>query len=216
MNQDTAENTRTNLIKRFWWVPLVGVPLAVLLMLGLRDFVRETFALPLSYAIWLIGIITQTIPQVWLWTGMVVIALIFAIHSLDREARPAPAAPGKSSYPARGGIDLWADRINMLLTGKYSRHRFGYFIGKLILDVLSHEERISFRDIERRLEQGKIDPPPAVRDYLISRLRSSLSEPKPSLLTRLKRFFKLEKPPAGQLNAELETIVEFLEKQLEV
>lgn len=216
MNQDTAENTRTDLIKRFWWAPLVGVPLAVLLMLGLRNFVRETFALPLSYTIWLIGIIAQTIPQVWLWTGLVVIALILAMRSLDRESRPAPAAPGKSSYPARGGIDVWADRINMLLKGKYSRHRFGYFIGKLILDVLSHEERVNFRDIERRIEQGELDAPPAVREYLLSRLRSSVNEAKPSLLTRLKRFLKLEKPPTGQLTAELETLVKFLENQLEV
>ncbi len=216
MNQDAAENTRTDLIKRFWWAPLVGAPLTVLLMFSLRDFVRETFALPLSYLIWLIGILTQTIPQVWLWTGLVVIALIFATRSLDRERRPAPAAPGKSVYPARGGIDVWADRINMLLTGKYSKHRFGYFIGKLILDVLSHGERVNFRDIERRLERGEMDAPPAVRDYLLSRLRSSLNEAKPNLLTRLKRFFRLQKPPIEQLNAELETIVKFLENQLEV
>ncbi len=104
----------------------------------------------------------------------------------------------------------------MLLTGKYSKHRFGYFIGKLILDVLSHGERVNFRDIERRLERGEMDAPPAVRDYLLSRLRSSLNEAKPNLLTRLKRFFRLQKPPIEQLNAELETIVKFLENQLEV
>ncbi|HSQ40275.1 MAG TPA: hypothetical protein VLM78_08940, partial [Anaerolineales bacterium] len=76
MNEQPAENTLNDLLKRFWWAPLVGVPLVVLLMLGLRDFVRETFALPLSYTIWLVGILTQTIPQFWLWTGLVVSALI--------------------------------------------------------------------------------------------------------------------------------------------
>ena len=216
MNQDSTKNTRTDLIKRFWWTPIVGAPLAVLLMLGLRNFVHETFVLPLSYAIWLVGILAQTIPQVWVWTGLVIIALIFAMRSLDRARRPGRAALAKSSYLAQGGIDVWADRINMLLIGKYTRRRFGYFIGKLILDVLSHEERVNFRDIERRLEQGQIDAPPAVRDYLLLRLRSSPGEPKPNLLTRLKRFLKLEKPPTGQLNAELETIVKFLENQLEV
>ena len=134
MNQDTAENTRTNLIKRFWWAPLVGVPLAVLLMLGLRDFVRETFALPLSYLIWLVGILTQTIPQVWLWTGLVVIALIFAMRSLDRE--PANAAPG--NLLSRAGRDRrLGQSYQYAADSKYSRHRFGYFISKLILGVLS-------------------------------------------------------------------------------
>ncbi len=216
MNQDTTKNTRADLIKRFWWTPLVGIPLAVLLMFGLRNFVRETLALPLSYIFWLVGILAQTIPQLWLWIGLVVIALIIALRSLDRERRPPPPTPGKSAYPARGRIDVWAERIDMLVKGKYSRQRFGYFIGKLIMEVLSHEERVNFRDIERRLAQGKVEAPPVVHDYLSSRLRSGLNEPRPGLLARLKSFLKLEKPQTAQLNAEVETIVKFLENQMEV
>ncbi|MEJ5312563.1 MAG: hypothetical protein WHX52_22580 [Anaerolineae bacterium] len=216
MNQDTTKNTRADLIKRFWWTPLVGIPLAVLLMFGLRNFVRETLALPLSYIFWLVGILAQTIPQLWLWIGLVVIALIIALRSLDRERRPPPPTPGKSAYLARGRIDVWAERIDMLVKGKYSRQRFGYFIGKLIMEVLSHEERVNFRDIERRLAQGEVEAPPVVHDYLSSRLRSGLNEPRPGLLARLKSFLKLEKPQTAQLNAEVETIVKFLENQMEV
>lgn len=216
MNQNPPENTRVDLIKRFWWAPLVGLPLVVLLTLGLRDFVRDMFALPLSYILWFAGIIFETIPQIWFWTGLIVIALVIAMRSLDRERLAPPSAPGKSSRPARGRIDVWAERVNMLLKGRYSRHRFGYFIGRLILDVLSHEERLSLRDLERRLEQGETDVPPIVRDYLFSHLRPAHTEARPSFLTRLKRFLGLEKPLTAHLNAELETIVKFLEDQLEV
>lgn len=216
MNQDPSENTRTDLIKRFWWTPLVGVPLVLLLMFVLRDFVRDSIALPLSHTLWIVGIILRTIPQIWFWTGLVVIALVIAMRSLDREPRPQLALPGKTSRPARGRIDVWVERIDMLLKGKYSRQRFGYFIGSLILDVLSHEERLSFRDVERSFAQGTMDAPPAVRDYLFSRLKPVYADARPSFFTRLKWFFKLEKPPTVQLNAELETIVKFLEDQLEV
>jgi hypothetical protein len=216
MNQEPPEHTRADLIKRFWWTPLVGLPLAVLLTLGLRDIVRDVLALPLSYMLWFAGIIFETIPQIWFWTGLIFIVLILAMRSLNRERQPPPSAPGKSSRPARGRIDVWAERINMLLKGRYSRHRFGYFIGKLILDVLSHEERLSFRDVERRLEQGEPDVPPIVRDYLFSRLRPAYTEARPNFLTRLKHFFRLEKPLTARLNTELETIVKFLEDQLEV
>jgi len=216
MNQNQPENTRADLIKRFWWTPLVGLPLAVMLALGLREFVRDALALPLSYMLWFASIIFQTIPQIWFWTGLIVIALIIALRSLDRERQPPPSAPGKSARPARGRIDVWAERADMLLKGRYSRHRFGYFIGKLILDVLSHEERLSFRDLERRLEQGETDVPPVVREYLFSRLKPAYAEVRPNFLTRLKRFFGLEKSLAPRLNAELETIVKFLEDQLEV
>ena len=216
MNQQPPENTRADLIRRFWWVPLVGLPLAVLLTLGLRDFVRDALALPLSYILWFAGIIFETIPQIWFWTGLIVIALVLAMRSLDREHQPPPSTSGKSSRPARGRINVWAERVNMLLKGRYSRHRFGYFIGKLILDVLSHEERLSFRDLERRLEQGEKDVPPVVRDYLFSRLKPAYAEARPNFLTRLKRFFRLEKPLSASLNAEVETIIKFLEDQLEV
>jgi len=216
MNQDLPENTPGGLLKRFWWVLLVGLPLVVLLMFGLRDFVRETLAPPLSYMIWLVGIIFQTIPQIWFWTGLLIVVLIIAMRSLDRERRPSPAAPGKSPFPARGRINVWAERVNMLLTGKYSRNRFGYFIGKLILDVMAHEERLSYKDVERRLEQSEADVPPAVRDYLLSRLRPAYAGVRPSFFTRLKRFLGLEKPLMAQLHAELETVITFLEDQLEV
>ena len=216
MIQDQPENTPTGLLKRFWWAPLVGLPLVVLLMFGLRDFVRDALAPPLSYMIWFVDIIVRTIPQTLFWAGLLIIILIIAMRSLDRERRPSPAAPGKSPFPARGRIAVWAERVNMLLRGKYSRHRFGYFIGKLILDVMAHEERLSYRDVERRLQQSDMEVPPAVRDYLISRLRPAHTEARPKFFTRLKRFLGLEKQLAVQLNAELETIITFLEDQLEV
>jgi hypothetical protein len=216
MNQDTPENSRADLLKRFWWAPLGGLLLAALLAFTLRDFVRDTLALPFSYLFWFTGIIAQTIPQIWLWTGLITIVLYIALRSLGRDRRPAPGAPGKSAQPARGEIHLWAERIRMLQKGKYSRHRFGYFVGKLIMDVLSHEERLSFRDLERRLEQGDTDMPPIVREYIFSRLKPAPTEAPPGLWIRLKRLLGLEKPAAIQVNAELETIITFLEDQLEV
>jgi len=216
MIQDLPENPPASLLKRFWWAPLAGLLLVVLLTLGLRDFVRDTIALPLSYILWFVGIIVRTIPQLWFWAGLLIVILITAMRSLDRERRPSPGAPGKSPYPARGRIAVWAERVNMLLRGKYSRHRFGYFIGKLILDVMAHEERLNYRDVERRLQQSDIDVPQAVRDYLISRLRPAHTEARPKFFNRLKRFLGLEKQLAVQLNAELETIITFLEEQLEV
>lgn len=216
MNEQPAENTLNDLLKRFWWAPLVGLPLSVLLMLGLRNFVRDALALPLSYILWLAGLIFDSIPQIWCWTGLLAAVLVIAMRSLDRERRPPAATPPQSTRVPLGRITVWTERITMLLRGKYSRHRFGYFIGKLILDVLSHEERLSLRDIERRLERGELELPPAVRDYLFSRLKPGVIGAPPSLLVRLKRLLGLEKPLTVELNAELESIIKFLEDQLEV
>lgn len=216
MNEHPPENTLKDLLQRFWWAPLVGLPLIALLMLGLRNFVRDVLATPLSYTFWLIGLIIKSIPQIWFLTGLLAIALIIAMRSLDRERRPPPPAPPQSTRVPLGRITVWNERISMLLEGKYSRHRFGYFIGKLILDVLSHEERLSLRDVEHRLERGDMELPPLVRDYLFSRLRPGNVSTAPSFLTRVKRLLGLEKPLTAQLDVELESIIKFLEDQLEV
>jgi len=216
VNEHPPVNTFQDLLKRFWWTPLVGLPLIVLLMHGLRNFVRDTLALPLSYTLWFVGLIVKSIPQVWLWAGLLVIMLIIATRSLNRERRPSPATSSPATRAPLGRIAMWTERITMLRKGKYSRHRFGYFSGKLILDVLSHEERLSLRDVERRLEQGELELPPAVRDYLFLRLRPEAAGSAPGFFTRLKRLLRLEKPPTAQLDAELESIIKFLENQLEV
>jgi hypothetical protein len=216
VNEQPPENNPNSLLKRFWWAPLAGLPLIVLLMLSLRDFVRDVLALPLSYTLWFIGLIGKSIPQIWFWTGLLAVVLIIAMRSLSRERRPPPTTPPQSTRAPLGRITVWTERISMLLKGKYSRQRFGYFIGKLILDVLSHEERLSLRDVERRLEQGELDLPPAVRDYLFSRLKPGITGTRPSFRVWLKRLLGLEKPLTAQLDAELESIIKFLEDQLEV
>jgi len=216
VNQDPPENTLSERLKRFWWVPLTGVPLTLLLMLGLQDFVRNALAIPLSYMLWLLRILLETIPQLWCWTGLLGVVLVIALRSLDREHRPPSTPPGSQTRLPPGHIDMWATRITMLLQGKYSRHRFGYFIGKLILDVLSHEERLNYREVERRIEQNAFDLPPAARDYLYARLKPGLSEAPSGFLKWLKRLLRLEQPPSVYLNTELETIVTFLEDQMEV
>jgi len=216
VNEQPQESTFKTLLRRFWWTPIVGIPLIVLLTFAVRDFIRNTLALPLSYMLWLAEIIIQSIPQIWFWAVGLIVMLSIAMRSLDRDRRPVPAAPPASGHVTHGRLAIWNERIAMLLCGKYSRQRFGYFIGKLILDVLSYEKRLSIRDVERRLDQGELELPPAVQDYLLARLKPGLSSTKMPLFTRLKRFLGLEKPLETQLSTELESVIKFLEEQLEV
>ncbi len=216
MNEQPSEFTFKGLLKRFWWVLPVGAPLMVLLTFAVRDFIRDTLALPLSYTLWLLELVIQSIPQTWFWAAGLIVVFYIAMHSLDRERRPAPPAPPPPERVSHGRLAVWSERISMLLCGKYSRQRFGYFIGKLILDVVSHEERLSLRDVERRLEQGELQLPPTVREYLFTRLKPGLSSTQTPFFTRLKRFLGWEKPLEAQLSAELESVVKFLEEQMEV
>ncbi len=214
MNESRPPFNPGELIKRFWWVVPLGLPLSVLLVFGLRDFVRDVLALPLSYTLWLFELIFRSIPQVWCWAGLLVAALMIALRSLERKRRPPVAAPPQVPRVPPGHIAIWEERITMLMEGKYSRHRFGYFIGKLILDVLSLEEDLGIRDVERRLEGGELELPPTVQQYLFARLKPGLGRTRSNLWMRLKQWLGLEKPLPAQVNAELESVIKFLEDQI--
>ena len=211
MNDNNTENERNIDLARFWWMPVVGIPLTVGLTLAVRRFVRDVLAMPIAEMLWFVEIAFNSIPQIIIWMGLLLIVIVIALQSLSRTRRRVSGKP-QSSTPRLGRVAMWADRIDMLLKGNYSRYRFGYYIGRLILDVLSHEEQVSYRDVEIMLEQETLTLPPLVEEYLMSRLKPALAT-RPSLIERIKQFFGLEQFPSSSLNREIESVVAFLEAE---
>jgi len=211
MDDNNTENNHDLDLVRFWWIPVVGLPLTVGLTLLVRRFVRDVLAMPIAQMLWFVEMAFKSIPQVILWFGLLLIVIVIALQSLTRTRGRASGKP-QPSTPRQGRVALWTDRIDLLLKGNYSRHRFGYYIGRLILDVLSHEEQISYRDVELMLEQETLTLPPLVEEYLMSRLQPSLVT-RPSLIERVKQFLGLERRPTSSLNREIESVIEFLEAE---
>ena len=211
MTQNDSKNGMPADLLRFWWVPGIGVAIVIALMLALRAFVRDVLALPVSHLLWLADLAFKSIPQFVCWMALVLMGLVIALKSLGRKKR-VTISKTQSSPIVPGRVAAWTERIELLLDGKYSRHRFGYYIGRLILDVLSHEERLNFRDIERRIEQEQLVLPPEVHQYLMARLRPGLPR-RPSFLARLKLLLGLENQPTSPLNRELDSVIRYLEEQ---
>lgn len=211
MTQNGSQNGFPAGLPRFWWVPIVGGVIVIALMLALRTFVRDVLAMPVSYLLWLASLAFKSIPQFIFWMALLLVGLIVALKSLGRKKSIAISRT-PSPTPVPGRVTAWAERIELLLDGKYSRHRFGYYIGRLILDVLSHEERLNLRDVEHRIEAGQLTLPPDALQYLMARLRPGLPR-RPDFRTRLKLFLGLENRPTSPLTRELDGVIRYLEEQ---
>jgi hypothetical protein len=198
-----------------WWVLIVALLILVLLTLALWRFVRDVVAVPVARILWAADILFSSIPQVYYWALLLGIVIYMALKSLYiRRASDGKRQQDENRWNP-GPVEVWASRIRLVRRGEYSKRRFAYHLGKLLLDTLAYEERLTYRDIEDRLADGTLDVPPEVRAYLNARLDPQLPS-REGLLIRIQRWLGLNPPKPSPLDSSPEIPVRFLEQQLEV
>ncbi|MBN1873410.1 MAG: hypothetical protein JXA33_04200 [Anaerolineae bacterium] len=205
-------------IKTWLFFLIPALILASILMWVFQDFVREVVVVPVLYFMWMIDIILDMVPQTLIWALMLGIAFFMILKSFDKYT----LSSHHTSEPAssiRGKVEVWAQRIYLRNRGAYSKERFAYYLGKLIQDVLVYEAHYTPKEIIQRIETGELVLPPEVESYLLFRLRPAVS-PTRNWLQRLKdtlmRWIRREPSFAELSNDELVSVLEFLEKQLEI
>lgn len=203
---------------------LLLVPLVILILIlivGLRNFVREAIAIPISYIVYVGGILFSTFPQS-LFLGLLVLVILYiGLRSLIPEKTDfGEPPPYELHYPARARVTFWALQVRMLRGSNYARNRFSQFLSKLTLEVLAHQQQLTTRQVESEIEVGALEIPPEVKLYLHSRQLATFSRRK-ALLDWLKRTWSmlLGRPPAPEEaldQTDLEKVVSYLEEQLEI
>lgn len=198
------------------------LPLAVGLMLSLRDFVREAILVPLSYLFWIADLLIRSTPQALFWALLVITGLIIAVRSLY-VVSPPPEKVGELETRAtrRQRVGFWTFQMHMLRQG-VARARFADFLSRLGLEVLAFREQITPVEAEARLQNGEFDAPEILAFLRIRRMVPSEGF---GLLPRLVEWLgEWKNRLLGQRNGalassaedELRRTVEYLEDQLEV
>jgi hypothetical protein len=149
----------------------VLLSLAIPLMFLLEDFVRDGILLPIAYLLWLLNIIVEAIPESYFLAGIVAIGIYIALRSLGRDDRRRKKIASRTFY-ARGNLTLWADRLRLVARGSYSRQRFRYHLGRLALDILAHEYRMSSNELATRIREGNFEVPGEIEVYIESAVNS--------------------------------------------
>ena len=198
--------------RRLWLIGLVLL-LAIPLVLILRDFTQDVLLIELLRVVWAVHLLLASLPQLPLWLFFVLIVLLIAVRSLIRGRRPQPEAP-EADAEFQGRVSDLARQLYRVAEGEYFRWTFSRYLGTLAVDVLAHQQRITPEEITQRLRTERLHAPPEIEAYL----RHGLV-PMPTLsVSPLARLRQLLSPgaQAALLDRDVETVIRFLEDQLEV
>jgi hypothetical protein len=191
--------------KRLLIMALLLVPLAILTLL-FKEIARTVIVQPVMYLTWLAGVLWRSIPQVILWTILVVVALRVAIGSLIVRRR-RPEGQFRAEKPGHWGrVRIWTRWVELAGQDGYYQRRLSRYLADLTLDALAQREHLSRDLAQEALVDGRLDVPASIRTFLLA----TLNEPPPGRLVWLKQFFQAQ--PAAQLVSPQE-ILDYLEAQ---
>ena len=213
-----------NLRRLVVFLVFIFILIGVLLVIQ-GDYIRQSIAVPLSYALWIGVLILRAVPQVVFWVLLVLIGVRIAGDSLFSNPDQPHYTPQEVDYPKRDRVDFWLSQIYRP-NGVYAVIRFGEFFRRLILEVLAHQYRMLPAQIETLLRKKSLDVPPALYAYVTEdNLRETTGIP--NWFQRIKALFlsstdlrfpkgdQYDDTPNRAPDGSLESIIQFLEGQLE-
>ncbi len=211
MSEGTSNRARSLLI----FVGLVSL-LALPLALAFGRVVRERVAVPLLYMIWFAQLLLRRIPQSLLWAAFLLGTLLVAARSLIRRQRVRWPVRGAETS-RRGRVYVWARRIQWATRRRYARWHLAQHVARLAVDALAYREQIAHEHVRQLVRNGELDAPSQVQAYLqagVVPLSVSAWSPGRPLLAKLRH--RLRRAQVAAPNLDVEQVLQFLERQLDV
>jgi hypothetical protein len=191
------------------WLIVIGVVLiAALLAFPLRGVVHQLIVVPLSYLLWLLGLLYLALPQQLWWVGVTLLVLFLLGKSLLIEIKPA-RQPVTIDRIDRGKVENLAVAMQKTNRGIYSKWLIANRLGKLAHQILQQRENGKERSVFAPLVGEGWEPETGLQQYLEKGLHSSFTEfPNTGM-----RFFA--RPQKTALDHDVREVIEFLEAQVE-
>jgi len=193
------------------FIAALGLPLMFLM----ENFIRDAVVTPLAYMAWVFGVVLDALPQSYLLAAIIAVAIYAAARSLRRD--PPPLQKQRlTSAPPEGTAAAWYRRLELTSKGAYSQQRIQQQIGRLILQVIAHEQRLTAREVAHRIETGEIEIPVDLNVYIEAATYRGLPRA-PSLLSRLKSFIMGTSSPRNAIRTialDLDPALRYVEAQL--
>ncbi len=185
----------------------ISIVLGFLLINIWGDLVRELILLPISYLIWIGGLLYRSFDQRALWTSLIIIIVIISWASLKlKQAIVKPENETQAQLPHR--IEIWSKRLGDVHRGTYMQWRLAQHLSNLILDSLTYRSGLTRQQIDKKILAGTLELPADIQAYLIAargfELAGSMSG---------RKFFSSVPQP---LDLSPERIAEFIENYLAV
>ena len=193
---------------------LIALGLALLLV-GLivvvaMGYAQALFAVPLLYALWLLRLIYESIPQQLFWIAVLALVAIVAGRNMFR-LRPVPhrTVSVRARMPP---VATWAALIHQASQDDYSRWLLAQRLATLTGATLAEREPGSQRLLWHYLTDPDINIPPDVRAYLTAGMGTNMnSRPR----RRLRAWLHMDGAQAATpLDLDPALVVQWLEREL--
>ncbi len=195
---------------------LIGL---IVLTLALQNFVRDAIAVPISYFLWILGILYRSTPQIFFWVIVLIIIVALAFKGMSGvQSVPKQDYNSELNYPKRERVSFWLLQLALARSG-YSWVRLADFLGKLALDALAFHYQQPLRQVEHQIETGVLEIPAEMKKFIKARQQFEQSQTTSwfhNLASRIKERLMPQSGFNRFLEHDLEVAINYLEKQLEV
>ena len=179
---------------------------AGLLAFPLREAVHQLLVVPLSYLLWLLGLMYRALDQIWWWFAVALILIIALIRSLLPDFKPARKEVS-ILREERGKVEVLASALKRTKKGTYFKWMVANRLGKLAYQILLQREHGKPRSVFAPLVGEGWDPEPEVQGYLEKGLHGSFADFPNSY------WHTFAPPQKTPLDHDVREVVEFLESK---
>jgi len=195
-------------MKRRQWLALAGILIiSLLLAFPLREAVHHIVVVPLAYVFWIVGLYYQSIAELLIWGGfLVVIGIILIISLIGEPRRPARIPDMKKDF--KGPVENLSISLKKARKGSYHRWRIAHRLAKIVRELLAQREGLEVKQVHaKRLTGLDWSPPRELDEYFQAGLFNSFATfPR-------QRWWDL-RPEPTPLNLDVAEAVDYLEKQM--
>jgi hypothetical protein len=209
MPDDNPASLRGGCLTRRWLIVIGVVLIAALLAFPLRGVVHQLIVVPLSYLLWLLGLIYLALPQALWWVGVTLLVLFLLGKSLLIEIK-TPRQPVPISRMDRGKVESLAVAMQKTKRGIYFKWLVANRLGKLAYQLLQQRENGKERSVFAPLVGEGWEPETGIRQYLEKGLHGSFADFPNS---GYKYFVR---PPKTSLDQDVSEVIEFLESNVNI
>lgn len=187
--------------------------LAVFLMWFVQDLARQTIAVSLISLLWGVKLLLYTLPQPLIWAVFLIFGAFILLKSLI-PPHPFQAQKRVEASEHRGKVEKLTDLIQFANQSDYSRRKLAQYLSSVTLDVLEFEKQESREQLSQALQAGSLELDPELRQYFQAALAKKSSVPSGGMRAKIHDKLVPQKQ-RSPLDLETETIIRFLENQLE-
>lgn len=161
---------------------IAALAATVLLAAYLRDIMRDVFAGPLGYTLYLAGLLLRSVPQALFLGVLIALGVVIAFSSLGARRDDPGLPPGHARPdPRHSRMRVWTYYLSQFGRSAYAREKMTLEMRALILSSLAVLERSTPVEIERRIINGSLDVPASVADLVLASRSRAGSAPRSRL-----------------------------------